>query len=85
MTLPYERTRSVVNTRQFLAMLSTPYGGGYKRIPTEVRKMARMLLRHYPAIYDLNRAAKSASDVFGELRNEHDSAESADLGIDAAG
>ena len=56
MTLPNERTRSVLNTHDFLLRLATPYGGGLKRIPKEVRAEARRLLRHYPHWFDLGRA-----------------------------
>jgi len=52
MTLPNERTRSVLNTHQFLVRLATPYGGGLKRIPKDVRVEARRLLRHYPSWLD---------------------------------
>jgi hypothetical protein len=52
MTLPNERTRSVLNTQQFLLRLATPYGGGLKRIPEEARSEARRLLRHYPSWVD---------------------------------
>lgn len=64
MTLPYERARAVLSTREFLVKLSSPYCGGYKKIPTEVRQIARMLLRHYPHAYELHEAAKAAPDVF---------------------
>jgi hypothetical protein len=56
MTLPNQRTRSVLNTHDFLLRLATPYGGGLKRIPKEVRAEARRLLRHYPHWFDLGRA-----------------------------
>lgn len=56
MTLPNERTRSVLNTHGFLLRLATPYGGGLKRIPKDVRAEARRLLRHYPHWFDLGRA-----------------------------
>lgn len=49
MTLPYERTRSVLNAHEFLLRLATPHGGGLKRIPKDVRAEARRLLRHYPS------------------------------------
>lgn len=52
-TLPNQRTRAVLATRDFLVKVSSPYGGGYKKIPTEVRQAARALLRHYPYGYDL--------------------------------
>lgn len=56
MTLPCERTRSVLSTHDFLLRLATPYGGGLKRIPKDVRDEARRLLRHYPHWFDLGRA-----------------------------
>jgi hypothetical protein len=56
MTLPNERTRSVINTQDFLLRLASPYGGGLKRIPKNVRDEARRLLRHYPHSFDLSRA-----------------------------
>lgn len=64
MTLPYERSRAVISTREFLCKISSPYNGGYKKVPTEVRQMARMLLRHYPHAYELHEAAKAAPDIF---------------------
>jgi hypothetical protein len=63
MTLPDERTRSVIQTREFLRKLASPYGGGFKKIPTNVRKYARALLRHYPTSLDLLQAA-SGREVF---------------------
>ena len=51
MTLPYERTRAVNNTRDFLRSLidakQTP------RVPSDVRKQALGLLRHYPGEMDM--------------------------------
>lgn len=64
MTLPYERSRAVISTREFLLKVSSTYNNGYKRIPKEVRQMARMLLRHYPHAYELHEAAKAAPDIF---------------------
>jgi hypothetical protein len=61
MTMPSERTRSVIATKKFLVAISSPYGGGFKRIPREVRDMARRLLRHYPYWFDLGR-----KDAFDE-------------------
>jgi len=64
MTLPNERTRAVMNVREFLLRLSSPYGGGIKGIRKEVREEARRLLKHYPARYDLHHVAKACPDVF---------------------
>lgn len=67
MTLPYERTRSLINVYDFLVRLISPYNkDGIKRIPKAVRQEALALLRHYPRPYDLYAAAKCAPDVFDE-------------------
>lgn len=65
MTLPDERTRAVINVREFLVRLSSPYvEHGIKGIRKEVREEARRLLRHYPGHYDLYSVAKACPDVF---------------------
>lgn len=45
MTLPHERTRSVVKTEAFLRELSRN-----KELPDDIRSYAKSLLRHYPSI-----------------------------------
>lgn len=44
MTVPYERTRAIIQTETFLIELSKD-----KSIPNEKRQEARRLLRHYPS------------------------------------
>lgn len=67
MTLPYERTRAVINVHQFLLNLCSAHGPtGIKRIPKEVRLEARRLLKHFPQPYDIHAAAKCAPDVFDQ-------------------
>ncbi|MEY2116228.1 MULTISPECIES: BPSL0761 family protein [Rhodanobacter] len=51
MTLPYERSRAVIETRQFLKELLTN-----ARVPASVRGEARNLLRHYPGGNEVFRA-----------------------------
>lgn len=63
MTLPCERTRSVLHAKDFLLRLATPYGGGLKRIPKEVRREARRLLRHYPSWHDLTLPGQFDADA----------------------
>jgi hypothetical protein len=48
MTMPCERTRSVVQTRDFLEELSHD-----ESLPERVRRDARFLLRHYPTKHDM--------------------------------
>lgn len=65
MTLPYERTRAVINVHDFLVRLSNPYvQNGIKKIPSAIRQEARWLLKHFPRPYDLYAAAKCAPEVF---------------------
>jgi hypothetical protein len=54
MTLPDQRTRAVLNARQFLLRLASPYAeNGIKGIRSEVRQEARHILRHFPILYDV--------------------------------
>lgn len=61
MTMPDERTRSVLQTRQFLEELA---GAKVSGIPEEVRVEARRLLRHFPEKYDLVFAAEARPDLW---------------------
>ena len=74
MTLPYERTRAVINAREFLFRLSTPYiENGIKKIPAAVRDEARRLLRHYPNVVDLKYSDSSFSaEEAGKIMEERD-------------
>jgi hypothetical protein len=61
MTLPDERYRAVVKTREFLLeILTTP------RVPKNIKDGARWCLRHYPTDWDMQRTALQAPDVFQE-------------------
>lgn len=65
MTMPSERTRSVMQTRDFLReLMSSEDTPG---IPPEVRQEARRLLRHFPDASDLNLAAKVLPCFFGRV------------------
>ncbi|WP_336512905.1 BPSL0761 family protein [Stutzerimonas stutzeri] len=53
MTLPHERTRSVIKTEAFLREISRN-----KELPDDIRIYAKSLLRHYPStdqIFSLGR------------------------------
>lgn len=52
MTTPHERTRSVIQTRDFLIELSRDTS-----LPDRLRRDAKFLLRHYPAKSDMALAA----------------------------
>lgn len=65
MTLPYERTRALINAHEFLLRLASPYTeNGIKRVPAAVRREALWILKHFPRPYDIHAAAKCAPDVF---------------------
>ncbi|MDN7144024.1 hypothetical protein KC131_25605 [Pseudomonas sp. JQ170] len=51
MTMPEERTRAVLDTRKFL--LEPSRDGS---LPTQVRRDAKFLLRHFPTPEDIRRA-----------------------------
>lgn len=64
MTLPDERYRAVLQTRQFLIDLMDRKK--YPRIPRIVRAEAYRMLRHYPSDWDMQRAASAVPNVFTE-------------------
>ena len=61
MTLPCERTNAVLNVERFLMDLSNPRKT--PRVPSEVRKQARNLLRHYPRKFDMMDPAESFEPI----------------------
>lgn len=73
MTLPLERSLSVVRAREFLIRLTSPYGGGIKGVRKEIRSQARDILRHYPSLFDLKQVSEQCPDVFSVtgLGGEH--------------
>ena len=53
MTMPDERYRAVVKTREFLLeILTTP------RVPKNIKDSARWCLRHYPSDWDMKQVAR---------------------------
>ena len=66
MTLPFERTRSMVQTRSFLLSLldskKTP------RVPSEIRKSARSLLKHYPTPLDLEQITEKCTEILEKYK-----------------
>jgi len=60
MTTPYERHRSLVQSRKLLEELCDP--GRTPRVPGIVRDRARGILRHYPSDWELDTMAKSCPE-----------------------
>jgi hypothetical protein len=56
MTTPMERTRSVIQTRQFLYDLLDPKKT--PRVPKAIRAGANHCLRHYPTNFDMELIAE---------------------------
>ncbi|WCM54475.1 hypothetical protein OH720_13545 [Pseudomonas sp. WJP1] len=53
MTMPHERTRSIIQARDFLVDLSQD-----QALPESIRNEARRLLRHYPTSNEVLLAGK---------------------------
>jgi hypothetical protein len=66
MTMPEERTKAVVETRQFLEMLRSSESEITWGL---VRTMASQLLRHYPLDVDLSVSASALPGVWAPPRD----------------
>ncbi len=69
MTMAYERTRSVVQAREFLQVLSKD-----KSLPENIRRQAENLLRHYPtaeAIWLAGRVEERSKEELSLLADKH--------------
>ena len=58
MTTPDEELRALLRAEEFISQLAMKYGGKYKRVPGEVRDMARHIIRHFPTQAGIRRAWK---------------------------
>lgn len=59
LSLPFEKTNAIKRAREFLyKILWRPTNGGYAKIPLEVRREARSVLKHYIADYEIEKIAK---------------------------
>lgn len=63
MTIPFERTRALIQARELLKQLQDI--GESPNIPTWLRLQARDLLEHYPSFADIEKAHKALPDLFG--------------------
>ena len=62
MTMPSERTRAVLQTREFLQELTWP--SATPGVPTAIRETARRLFRHYPGSGDIALASMALPSWF---------------------
>jgi len=65
MTLPDERYRAVMWAERFLQELAHDTKK-YPRISKQVRREAYSIARHFPTVWDMQRTALQAPDVFQE-------------------
>lgn len=63
MTIPYERTRALIETRELLKRLQDPQET--PRVPRWLREEARQLLRHFPTYSDIELAHKAVPHLYG--------------------
>lgn len=68
MTTPHERTRTLLQTREFLQELTNPEK--MPGVPEDVRRQARVLLRHYPLDSNLQVAHLALPHLFDEVPSE---------------
>lgn len=64
MTTPYERTRALVQTRNFLQRLASL---GEDAIPISLLNEAEALLRHYPQLAKIELVHKALPMFFGSV------------------
>jgi hypothetical protein len=86
MTTPYERTRSLIETKQFLYELQDPKLT--PRVPVAVREIARKLVRHYPSYSDVELAHKALPHLYGPVppfSRAHARTAITDMGLDKIG
>lgn len=69
MTLPDERYRAVLNTKQFLLDLCDPKKT--PRVPKDIRRQAYYCLKHYPDKYHMDVVGTVATSIF-ESRDKMD-------------
>lgn len=65
MTIPFERTRALILTKEFLAAILDPTQT--PRTPRWMRGKAKALLRHYPGLAEIEMAHKALPDTFGPV------------------
>jgi hypothetical protein len=66
MTLPDERTRSLLKVRQFLLDLNDPKKT--PRVPKEIRQLALDHLKHFPGTLEIQDLHKKLPKLFGKIK-----------------
>jgi len=61
MTMPHERTKAVIETRELLQLLAR---SDDLTVPSRIRDLARQLLRHFPLDVDLDASAAALPELW---------------------
>ena len=83
MTIPYERTRALIETKSFLLKLVDTER--LPHVPDAVRQHAEYLLRHYPSYADIRLAHRALPDLYGPVptfQRMHAKTAITELGLD---
>lgn len=75
MSTKHERALALINARDFIRRLISPYvENGIKRIPKEVRRECKYLLKHFPSTIELIKSIKPNNDFIciNELKKIHE-------------
>lgn len=64
MTVPFERTRALLLTREMLQRLASSKDSA--QVPVSLRDEAASLLRHYPTYADIELAHQAHPEIFGK-------------------
>jgi len=86
MTVPFERTRALVQAKEFLEAMLDPKQT--PRVPKALRGHAKALLRHYPELYEIELAHQARPDWYGPVppfSRRHGRTAITELGIDEIG
>ena len=65
MTIPYERTRALIETKSFLLKLVDTER--LLHVPEAVRQHAEYLSRHYPSYADIELVHRALPDLYGPV------------------
>ena len=65
MTVPFERTRALFETKLFLQELMDPKVT--PRVPRALRGKAKSLLKHFPTVHEIEKAHKALPEDFGPV------------------
>lgn len=86
MTVAFERTRALVQTKEFLEAMLDPKAT--PRVPRWMRGRAKALLRHYPGLAEIEVVHKALPDEFGPVppfSRMHGKTAITELGLDKIG